>query len=140
MSDLNVSSQGATVNFYYTTPVTKPVDPTEKDGKSSDLDSARTSLATLQQNMAGALSNPAAPTDPNATSLLASHVKEVIEAVASGDVSAAPKLPEDEESAESAKHLPDDETEETPQEVIYSATKGTVSIPVPTGQRFSIRA
>lgn len=141
MSDMNVNSQGAVVNYYYTNPSGKGPDAFEKDLKSGDVDSAKTSLASQLQNMAGALSNMN-PSLVDTSNISARHVEALAGAMAAGDVIAAQKLDqakEEEETEEVPHYTSGDETEETPQEVIYSADKGNVSIPVKTGQQFFFR-
>lgn len=140
MSDMNVNTQGAVVNYYFTSP-TKGPDAFEKDLKSGDLDSAKTSLASLQQNMAGALSNMNPPL-VDTSNLSTRHVEALAGAMASGDVISAQKLEEEKKEDETESvphHLPDNESEESPPQVIYSADKGNVSIPPKTGERFFFR-
>ncbi len=140
MSDMNVNTQGAVVNYYFTSPVKGP-DAFEKDLKSGDLDSAKTSLASQQQNMAGALSNMN-PSLVDTSNLSTRHVEALAGAMASGDVIAAQKLEEEKKEDESESvphHLPNEGGEETPSQVIYSANKGNVSVPTPTGARFFVQ-
>lgn len=140
MSDMNVNTQGAVVNYYFTTPAKSP-DAFEKDLKSGDLDSAKTSLASLQQNMAGALSNMN-PSLVDTSNLSTRHVEALAGAMASGDVIAAQKLEEEKKEDETESvphHLPNEDAEETPAQVIYSANNGNVSIPVKTGAQFFFR-
>ncbi|PAW79224.1 MAG: hypothetical protein B9S32_04530 [Verrucomicrobia bacterium Tous-C9LFEB] len=138
---MNVNTQGAVVNYYFTNPSGKGPDAFEKDLKSGDMDSAKTSLASHQQNMAGALSNMNPPL-VDTSNLSTRHVEALAGAMASGDVIAAQKLEEEkkEDEVESAPHhLPNEGSDESPPQVIYSADKGNVSIPPKTGERFFVR-
>lgn len=142
MGDLNVSSLSAINSYTANTPPGQNNRQVDSQGNSAE--SAKAALTTLQQNMAGALTNPSSPIVTDVAHLSNRPVEAVAAVKAAGDMISAEKTRKEEESEDrAAAYRKDGDDGSAPQENIiysYSTSKHMIETAPQPGSLFSAKA